>query len=320
MASTYCKPFATFEEQLALLEKRGLLVEDRAAAMQLLQSVGYYTLGGYLYPMREMAPGPGLKQRRDEFVQGASFEQMADLYRFDRSLRLLVLEALETIERALKVSVAYSLGQLDPFAHHTGQWHNQKHLVLGAGTAKSAHQQWRETHESKVQRRGDDAIAAFVDKYGTPLPVWVAVDVMDFGDVSKLIAQLGSKTQIALAREFGIRRGLELASWVRSMCLVRNIAAHHDRLWNRELVDVPTKPKGHEASHFAEIMDDDHWWSRTYATLLIVAYFIRHVDPTTTWPERVGGHLLQLPEGPGVSYRALGAPDEWISNSIWSLG
>jgi abortive infection bacteriophage resistance protein len=317
VSSAYSKPFTSFEQQCELLEQRGLEIADPAAALRLLQTAGYYTLGGYLYPMREIAPGVGNRARLDRFLPGSSFEQMADLYRFDRSLRLLCLEALEVIERRVKVVVAYELGRQDPFAHTLGSCHNRDFMQTPEGRQKSPHQEWCDMHHSKVHRRSNDAVGAFVTKYGTPLPIWVAIDVMDFGDVSKLLAQLGRRTQTALAREFGIRRGVELVSWVRSMCHVRNISAHHDRLWNRELVDVPTKPKGDEAKWFAEVLDDDYWWRRTYTALTIVAFFLRQIDPDTTWPSRVADHLATLPEGNGVSYRALGAPDTWLDNKIW---
>lgn len=133
MAGTYAKPFLTFDDQLTLLQQRGLAVADRDAALHMLRAVGYYTLGGYLYPMREFAGEASEQPRLDQFVSGASFEQMVDLYRFDRHLRLLCLEALETIERCVKVAVAYTLGQLDPFAHHSGRWHDQRNLQAREG-------------------------------------------------------------------------------------------------------------------------------------------------------------------------------------------
>ncbi len=316
MAGTYAKPFLTFDDQLTLLQQRGLAVADRDAALHMLRAVGYYTLGGYLYPMREFAGEASEQPRLDQFVSGASFEQMVDLYRFDRHLRLLCLEALETIERCVKVAVAYTLGQLDPFAHHSGRWHDQRNLQAPAGR-NSPHRDWCNNHDDKIRRRADVAIAAFVQKYGTPLPIWIAIDVMDFGDVSKLLAQLGKKTQVAVAQEFGLRRGVDVVSWVRTICLVRNISAHHDRLWNRELTDKPTKPKGPETAWFAGVLEDEHYLSRTYMALLIIAYFARQIDPGTTWPERVALHLITLPEGNGVSFRALGAPEKWTENPTW---
>jgi abortive infection bacteriophage resistance protein len=138
MASTYSKPFLPFADQLSLLENRGLTVEDRDAALHHLQTVGYYTLGGYLYPMREIVTVAGEQTRSDQFRAGASFKHVIDLYNFDQQLRLLCLEALERIERVVKVQVAYQSGLRDPFAHDTGSLHSRDRLAVKPGEALSA--------------------------------------------------------------------------------------------------------------------------------------------------------------------------------------
>jgi len=320
MASTYQKPFKTFDDQLALLEQRGLVVEDRAEGISILRAVGYYTLGGYLYPMRKILPGTNPVHRLDQFLPGASMTLVASLYRFDRELRLLCLDALERIERAIKVAVAYQLGRHDKFAHDNGVLHDIKHLRAAPGARHSAHKEWNDAHKGKVRRRRHDSIQTFESKYGFPLPIWVAIDAMDFGDISKLVAHLKGGVKNSLAREFAISRGSDFASWVRSMCLVRNIAAHHDRLWNRELADVPTQPKGPEARFFDEVRSEQHWWSRTYMALIVIAYFMTTVDPSSDWGPRMGAHLQTLPVGCGISYRALGAPPTWSENPLWRCG
>lgn len=320
--STYNKPFRSFEDQLAILEHRGLIVEDRAQALRLLETVGYYTLGGYLYPMREIVHGSDPVTRADHFLDGASFQHVAALYQFDQLLRLLCLDALEAIERALKVRVAYYLGALDPFAHDNGSQHQPYHLQVQQRSGRadcSNHDDWRATHDRKVQKRGNDAIGAFAAKYGTPLPIWVAVDAMDFGDVSKLVDHLGGRARRRLGEQFEVSDPKVFVSWVRAMCHVRNIAAHHDRLWNRNLTDSPKKPAATERSHFAELLAPGSDWKRTYAALLVIAYIIRRVDPDSDWPNRMGAHLDQLPDGVGVNHAALGAPGNWRTNIVWSL-
>lgn len=179
MASTYQKPFKTFDDQLALLEQRGLVVEDRAEGISILRAVGYYTLGGYLYPMRKILPGTNPVHRLDQFLPGASMTLVASLYRFDRELRLLCLDALERIERAIKVAVAYQLGRHDKFAHDNGVLHDIKHLRAAPGARHSAHKEWNDAHKGKVRRRRHDSIQTFESKYGFPLPIWVAIDAMD---------------------------------------------------------------------------------------------------------------------------------------------
>ncbi len=314
-AVPYSKPHLSFDEQLALLESRGLGVKDRDAALRLLGAAGYYTLGGYLYPMREIVNG----ERTERFLPGATFEHLNDLYQFDRRLRLLCLDALEIIERAIKVRVAYELGMQDKFAHATGSLHNADFLRPRPAGRPSEHNEWINNHNRKLKDRNHEAVPAFINKYGTPLPIWVAIDVMDFGDISKLVGHLSRRQQSALAPHFGIHRGLDFAAWTRSMCLVRNFAAHHSRLWNRDLPDRPTKPGDPELLWFADVVEDEWRWGRMYTALLVIAFVLTHLEPGTHWPAAVGSLLLTLPEGYGVTYDGLGAPQHWIDNSLWKL-
>lgn len=47
------KPATTFEQQLDLLEDRGLVIADREKAMEVLSRFNYYTLSGYLFSFRK---------------------------------------------------------------------------------------------------------------------------------------------------------------------------------------------------------------------------------------------------------------------------
>lgn len=313
--TSYAKPHKSYDEQLELLKSRGLHVADDKVALHHLRTVGYYTLGGYLYSMRVLEG----QARTDTFLRDASFEHLVRLYNFDCSLRHLCLEALEVIERAIKVKVAYNVGRHDAMAHHTGSALSPDALAARPGQ-RSRHAQWLEDHTCKATSRNHDAIAAFIRKYGPDLPIWVATDAMDFGDVSRLFGMLDQSWQSNVAKAFDLQSAPQMGSWTRAMCSVRNIAAHHERMWNRKLVDSPMKPKGKEAKHFAELArEDQEVWARPYAALLVIAYFMDRINRDQDWTQRMGVLLTTLPLGPGVSYQALGAPKIWMANPFWGL-
>ena len=77
--------------------------------------IGYYRLSGYWYPFRMIDPKTGT--RLDEFVEGARFQDVMRLYRYDERLRCAVYSALSKIEVALRVKVGYVLGRRDAFAY-----------------------------------------------------------------------------------------------------------------------------------------------------------------------------------------------------------
>ena len=114
---TYNKPPKTFDEQIQILENRGLIINDRARAKRHLSNVSYYRMSAYMLPFKKRdASGKPL----DEFVEGTTWDDVYSLYKFDRKLRLLVFDAIERIEIALRTQVIYQL------SHKYGShWQNQ---------------------------------------------------------------------------------------------------------------------------------------------------------------------------------------------------
>ena len=127
----YPKPWSSYADQLDQLIERGMAVTDRARALDYLERIGYYRLSGYWFAFRERSEplclldehGRKPKKVREErialdaFRVGTTFQNAVDLYVFDKQLRLLVMDALERIEVALRVDVSHTLGQLDRFAY-----------------------------------------------------------------------------------------------------------------------------------------------------------------------------------------------------------
>ena len=92
----------TFTEQLEILKSRGMVVSDEQKAIFHLSQVNYYRLGAYWLPF-EQTHSPHC------FQENTHFEHVWDLYVFDRELRLLVLDAIERIEVAIRTQFAYEI-------------------------------------------------------------------------------------------------------------------------------------------------------------------------------------------------------------------
>lgn len=122
MKKPYIKPPFTFEQQIEQLIARGLRVEDKKATILSLSSINYYRLSAYWYPFKERnSKGEVL----DQFVESSGFNQVLSLYEFDRKLRLLMLDAIERVEVAIRAQITYHLshqygafGYLNPKNFH----------------------------------------------------------------------------------------------------------------------------------------------------------------------------------------------------------
>jgi abortive infection bacteriophage resistance protein len=101
----FCKPPLTVQQQIELLSERGLDIPEIPKAEEYLKFIGYYRLSAYFIPFQK----GGASQDLHLFETGATFDRVLDLYIFDRKLRLLVMDAIERIEVAIKAAIALNL-------------------------------------------------------------------------------------------------------------------------------------------------------------------------------------------------------------------
>ena len=109
----YNEPALDYSGQLKRLKHRGLIIENEAKALHLLENISYFRLSGYWYPM--------LAHPKSEktFKPGSSFNQAFGLYCFDRELRKAISGELEKIEIAIRAKMIYTLSHaFGPFWFH----------------------------------------------------------------------------------------------------------------------------------------------------------------------------------------------------------
>lgn len=258
MTNPYTKPHLSYAQQLDLLKQRGLTVENEEHALWHLENLGYYRLSGYFYPFRVLPQhDEGAvdrnrpRERLSEFTQGAIFSQVAELYTFDQSLLLLSMQAIERLEVSLRAKIAYQMASKHPCAYLEPEILDPKFCQVpsclpGEEQRKSNFEMWIEQHDKLVARSKEDFMKHFRRKYEPPVPLWISIEVWDFGLLSYYFSGLRQADRQALASELGIPRNILLASWLRTISHLRNIAAHHSRLWNRSLTDNPKPPGRNE--------------------------------------------------------------------------
>ncbi|MCC9165067.1 Abi family protein [Alcaligenes sp. MMA] len=322
--STYNKPYLTFEQQLALLKERGLGVTDEKAALICLQRIGYYRLSAYWYPLRQTTLSKAADssritvQRTDAFRPNSTFEQVLALYVFDKRLRLLVLDAIERLEIAFRVDVSYRLGELDPFAHmDPNLLHGNFAKKVHPATGRTAHQNWLDKHQQMVTRSREDFVRHYKQKYGEPFPLWVSVELWEFGMLSTFYQGMKTVDRDAIAERYGLPDGQLLPSWLRALNFVRNVAAHHSRLWNKNLVDQPRLPRPGAVPSFDPIIGQPAIGSRLFVMLCILLHLMRMVSPNSSWPARLRQLLDDFPTVPGLSLTDMGFIPGWESHPLW---
>lgn len=109
------------------------------------------------------------------------------------------------------------------------------------------------------------------------MPVWVAVEVLDFGALSRLFSGMAHKDQETIAAIYGAPTGKAFAQWLRSLNFIRNVAAHHSRLWNINVVELSTIPEGWSK----ELKP-----SRPFFYFCLIQQLMRVICPNSSWGQR----------------------------------
>ena len=291
------KPPLTFEQQADLLLARGL-VADRPALIKRLEVVNYYRLSGYLYPFRKTD---------DSLKDGTTLEAVWRLYVFDRQLRLLTMDAIERVEVSVRTQLSYHL------AHKHGAFAYLDSAKM-PGISNVEHQKWIDELESEMKRSKEPFIAHFFEKYGdvhSMPPIWMLVEIMSFGKILTLFRAVDRDIRQSISGILGVSDEV-LLSWLIALNGIRNVCAHHGRLWNRELGYRPKIPreKKYPQWHRPIAITQD----KVFAVLTILRYLLRITAPTSRWDGRLRALLSEYSD---VPVRMMGFPENWEGSTLW---
>ena len=270
-------------------------ISDLAQAEFYLQHLNYYRLGAYWLPFES-------DHTTHVFRSGTKFEEVLSLYVFDRELRLLMLDAIERVEVSIRSQWAYQIAHL----------HNPHgHLDATLSVNNSRWQKNLAKLTTEVNRSDENFIKHLITNYSEALPpIWAVCEVMSLGLLSRWFDNLKPmKTRRAIAMVYGVDEQV-LASWLRHLSLVRNICAHHSRLWNRDFTITPTLPRNKPVGLASQCVLGSR---KLYNTLIILLHLMDVIAPKHIWRIRVKD-LLKKHE---IPVTAMGFPVDWGESKIW---
>ena len=318
----YVKPYLPLRKQVELLRARGMYVTDLERAANCLQRIGYYRLSGYWFPFRHQEIRTNLKGEEEPHVSemfrlGTSFDDVMRLYVFDKKLRLLFIDAIERIEVGLRVDIALILGTRGAFAHRSPENFNAYFGRADSETFIIPHEEFLRKIDEAFDRSKEDFATSFRLKYTTSMPIWMCIELWDFGTLSNVISGMRSDDLKHLADRYGLPRNKLLISWAQSINFVRNVCAHHGRLWNRPPVQQPGPTRPGEIDILDHLAADQYAQRRLYAVAASLQYLLRTIHPDSSWGLRLMAHLDGFPEIQGLSIRQMGFADNWMNFGLW---
>lgn len=293
----YNKTYLSITDQIAQLQSRGMEFDDIPHAEHYLSHMNYYRLTAYWLPYEQ-------DHATHIFNSGTSFEEVLKYYVFDRELRLLVLDAIERVEVSVRTQMAHTLsGAYGPHPHMKPQiFHCPVRYAQNLNKLKNEFDRSNETFSDH-----------FKIKYTEKLPpIWAAVELMTIGQTSHWYGNIKQRSdKNSIARIYDLDESI-LGSYLHHLTIIRNICAHHGRLWNRRFtfaIRMPRHPIGLSQSLNMEEADI----KSLYNTLVFLKYLMDKINPGHQWDVR----LNKLLDSNCINIAAMGFPSSWKTLPVW---
>lgn len=298
---------------MSLLESRGLTISDKSEALAYLQEISYYRLSAYFPPYQKV---------KDTFNNGVTFEQIIQTYSFDRDLRLLVFDCIERIEIAIRTRLIYSMA----LHYKDSHWQDNQSLFvkpyrnkIGIKTDPFSGLQ-AIISKAKTARNPEMYIKHYTDHYTKPAnpPSRMCFELLTMGELSHIFRGLANNADKKRVADFFDLHPTVFTSWLHSITYVRNICAHHARLWNRELAIEPDrllKPEGNWISHKFENN------KRIFYFICALKYLLLRANPDNNLKRKLEKLFNKYPAIPiqfmGIPSDGKGNMLDWKEEKLW---
>ena len=214
-----------YKNQIEMLLAKGIYIEDRLEAREILSNLSYYTFIGYI---------PNFNNKETYYNNEINFDNIYKIYLFDKRLRNILLYILEIIENTLKTKIAYAintelghLGYLDA----TNFKDTREHKMLMSNLKRLLQK------DKKIE-----FIEYYMKEYSNKLPICICINVFTMGMINSLYSNINTSIQKMVAKEY--RTGVnQLSSWIENIVYTRNLVAHYMRMYNFKLQKTPANCK-----------------------------------------------------------------------------
>lgn len=230
------KVFKTIQEQISILESKGLIIDDYLFTEDILIRENYFFISGYRHLF--------LKSPKDRnFIKGTTFRELYALFNFDRQVRNIVFKNLLIIENNLKSIISYQLSKKYGF--------REKDYLRPENFTKVPDKQRQLNDTLKKMKRQirvngaqHSATSHYLNNYGY-IPFWVVVKVLSFGIVGELYTVMKREDQEEIANIYDLSID-NLLTYLPILSNYRNLCAHEDILYDHRTQKIIGDTKYHD--------------------------------------------------------------------------
>jgi len=257
----YNKQFLNIEEQINLLKSRGLIVNDEEKAKFFLKHIGYYHLSIY---------AKAYQNSEEQFKNETTFEDIINLYNFDKKLRILILDILERIEMSFKCVLSHEITK----TRSDNYWYTiDKNNYKDKDKIEDILNELRTSKEIYIEH-----FYKTYPKSNYP-PAWIFFESLTFGKCIIFARNLDEKERQIIAGFYKLSKAS--INMLFQLSLLRNACAHHVRVWNRDFtMQVAIYPKYTNAFNGSRK-------NSLYAYLVVLQIFLIKISPESGWLEKL---------------------------------
>lgn len=240
------KTFKTLEEQINILQEKGLVIKNYDYAKEILLRENYFFLHGYRHPFVKSSD-------ENRFIDGTSFEELYSLFIFDREIRNIIFKNILIIENNIKSIFSYQLSK---------KYGYKEKEYLNPNNFNTAPQKKKQVNDliAKMKRQikhnafQHSATMHYANNYGY-IPLWVLVKVLSFGIVSELFSILKKEDQNEIVNLYDLNPGT-FSEFVTVLSNYRNLCAHEDIVYDNKIQSNISNTKYHQALNIGMIDDE----------------------------------------------------------------
>lgn len=263
------KKFKTLQEQVDILESKGLLIENRDECIDILLRENYFFINGYRHLL--------MRSPQDRnFVVGSTFRELYSIFLFDRYLRNIIFKNLLIVENNMKSIISYQLSK--KYGYREKDYLNAKNFTNDPDKSRRVKDLINKMkRQIRVNGQQHTATMHYITNYGY-IPLWVLVKLLSFGVISDLFTVLKPEDKVGIADIYDVEVS-QLEDFLPILANYRNLCAHEDILYDHRTDKSIDNNIYHEKLGILQ-MDDEYIYGKNdiFAVVIILKYLLTDAE------------------------------------------
>ena len=218
------KIFKTLDEQIEILENKGLIINDIEKTKDIILRENYFFIMGYRHLFLK-------EDHSKQFKNGTTFEELYALFVFDRMFRNIIFKNILIVENNYKSILSYTLSK--KYGYKEKDYLNPKNFDEDKARSRQINDLIRKVkRQYRVNGLQHGATIHYIENYGY-IPFWIGIKVISFGLISEMFSVLKPIDKKEVADVYHIEPD-EMQVYLPILANYRNLCAHEDILYENK--------------------------------------------------------------------------------------